>query len=847
MLNNSVINLLFILICFISSDLYGAFKLIPASITESQAILYADVAAHDFPEILTSDNPHKSEPTEWYYYQAGKLSHKLQSNKKYLKQLSNKAEPLSIKVTKLSQGKVESGYINYNSFMKFTEFLQRYFEKIMNSTSNIADVLAITKQDLKSRLNFLSQSNTINLITGIALSLPEDIKENIFKLNTPEKQLEYINDLNIDINIDEFKKHFKAKNFNLDEAKLTKKTIIDLIEKTLTNQDEFVFITVLHRFFHNQTIENESLLNEPYQELLSELSPDIFQILFDKDKIKTINKIFKLFIKNNFTIKYDTIRKPVNHFTIEEVPPHLAALRGYIGNDCSSSQSWAFPYSAFEHVFFIKNSQGKAKGYITMTIVKIYNNEKAIYIKDIVGPTLSADVAEMALHALYKVKKHYGASTMTIATNSFTSSDNQNRSIVTRLKTYNMFKNTEYKPQIYFDSEIRDILGELELSSKKYDAESRHDRGAVFVPQENIQKSLEIKPSPQTKYNNYFPTRLTEEVVRTGIEILTSENKQKEESFLKRLSNNDSIEFLTVKHIFDNEPLFFLDEYYSGINTHLRSYNIKLTKSFINSHPNLFFKGHFRSEDALEYDDDKYAKHTENLILYAMENNKVDNEQIKLIKENINRFLKNKNFLKTIKKMLRSENPKSITTALHLTEIIPSDLREKIKIPKALKNNIISDVIKTMKESQGYDLNYVADDFVSKDFQNRLHKLQYYAPDNLESYYEKIEKYLKLKFLTLADFKDNKTFDEYVKNDHLKCLDAFKTKDKELLKKSHQYALDIISSSRNIKSIMQIIALHSKVLEINPNFKKSVIQFQNNNKEALINKKLKNCNVLSSF
>ena len=135
--------------------------------------------------------------------------------------------------------------------------------------------------------------------------------------------------------------------------------------------------------------------HETIRETLSQIDESKIRVIAEKDTRKKSAKEIagdNQVIEKRLILRIKAIEKQTNKhkttetakerkkvLTLVEVHPLLSVFRGYIGGDCATSCSFAYPYSPEEKVFFILNKKGEDVGYLNGTIVNLENGGQSFF------------------------------------------------------------------------------------------------------------------------------------------------------------------------------------------------------------------------------------------------------------------------------------------------------------------------------------------------------------------------------------------------------------------------------------------------------------------------------------
>lgn len=473
------------------------------------------------------------------------------------------------------------------------------------------------------------------MITGVLQAVPKDKRAEIFKVGDPTAQLKMIRELNISEGT--FRQsRFQAERYGMNSQTTTLNDVLSIIEVKINSQFEFLtqlgLLAVLKRV-SNQQLQlfnsldlNKLLLPSDFNFLDKDASSGLSDIHAEIAKRfpESIANLSKTFMQSVAAIPKQWFHKTMAsvevlqpYMKIVEVHPYLGIYRGCLGGDCSTTHSSMYPYSPWEHVFFIQ-VQGKFVGYVSATRVTTYD-ETALYLKDVTGRNLTADQAEAVVYAFSKVYPHYGTKKYLLAAHKFTAAENHFRHLIDRLALFNGGSASDGKPQaslvpIFFkDHAIREFiqLNAEFYSGAGYDHPGRHQYGAIFAPRsEQFFKNYAVSYKLETigaiipktsKEALVYALRLLANDVNANISGIVGINEQEVRDLIYRLKNIQGLK---------------LDEFYRSIEVHFKRYDIEMSRSFRQNLESLFMLGHLNSADAFTTQDE--AQRNESERYFAM-------------------------------------------------------------------------------------------------------------------------------------------------------------------------------------------------------------------------------------
>lgn len=163
---------------------------------------------------------------------------------------------------------------------------------------------------------------------------------------------------------------------------------------------------------------------------------------------------------------------------IEEVPPELGIFRGFFGQDCATSESFAYVNSPLEHTFFIYSDDGKPLAYAAGTQI-FFNGKRAFYLHTINGPDITPIQVDQVFRAFYQLRAKLNSDAIVFPIPDRVS-QNMNYALIKSIYLKNI---GDGKPGAitYRDSPVR---GELnQTTHAPYDREDKNTLGIAYSPE----------------------------------------------------------------------------------------------------------------------------------------------------------------------------------------------------------------------------------------------------------------------------------------------------------------------------------------------------------------------------
>lgn len=532
---------------------------------------------------------------------------------------AEKPDPITIEVkTKQIENKM-SLVLNDEQFRTLKELSVQAVTDLIseNSKNGIEDLKKITIQKIGKSL--LGGADSVRgLITGVLQVLPPEKRGPLFKAGEPALQLQMLRELNITDNLLR-SGGFQGERFGLDSKKMTVQQVFALIESKLNvHQDLLVHIGALQILGRMNPEDLKKSLKKTDRLLLASdfgfveggenafvlnISKEL-QSQFPKEAklTKALEQALAVVPKQWFERKKAQVELLTPYVRIVEVHPYLAVYRGCIGGDCSTSNSPMYPYSPWEHVYYIVRPDGAMVGYITATRINA-GGKATLYLKDISGPTLAPDMLEVILHALGQIYPYYKVQQFSLASHAFTDRENHFVSLQNALAKYNDRPGASVGPVVseratFLDSEIRQFIltNSIFASASAYDSPARHTTAVVFQPQLDMSRYA-VTYSVGTL--SPFKPKTPRDSLIFALRMLLADEK----ADISSIPNLDEMEVRGVLGNLKNMKRLGLDAYYQDISYVFKNYGIELSRSFRQDFENFFIEGHLNARDAFTHQD----------------------------------------------------------------------------------------------------------------------------------------------------------------------------------------------------------------------------------------------------
>jgi hypothetical protein len=313
---------------------------------------------------------------------------------------------------------------------------------------------------------------------------------------------------------------------------------------------------------------------------------------------------------------------------LTEVPPVVGIFRGCTGGDCSSQFSFPYPNDPHERVFFIEDTHGELKGYVSATEVMATeaNGEPSLYVITISGKRVSGADTELIFRALDWEKSKLGVKSILLPEPS------RLNSLINFPEPRGIYeKYTHQKPLVsiqYQDPDLRRIIEQYQsphhYNQGEYDHMKQNEKGVILKFHDSSSKKLKIHYEVRTQVevvarplNQIQNSEILEfllelkhsgrnKLVERMIQIPAIESRINQEYFIKLthlLKECQEKEGASLTaHAFENQVQLSLSE-------------MGLATDYLKGHPHLIYPGLVRCQDAFSQD---WIDRTSKLIVKDM-------------------------------------------------------------------------------------------------------------------------------------------------------------------------------------------------------------------------------------
>lgn len=174
-----------------------------------------------------------------------------------------------------------------------------------------------------------------------------------------------------------------------------------------------------------------------------------------------------------------------------EVHPDLAVLRGFVGNDCSTSVSFGFPYSPYERTYYVTDSEYRFLGYIALSLVE-FQGERSIFFHTIAGPNITHAMADMLVRGFYQMRETIGGKTLLLPEDHRISENINFFPIDDIMKKYG--RRAQAERVTWLDRDYRGIIGSMGSQMFYDDPNRNHSGRAINVDTADLTITTSTRP-----------------------------------------------------------------------------------------------------------------------------------------------------------------------------------------------------------------------------------------------------------------------------------------------------------------------------------------------------------------
>ncbi len=257
-------------------------------------------------------------------------------------------------------------------------------------------------------------------VTGLINTLPAERRKALFKLPLAQKLAVLDREMPEDI----VGRGFDPSQHGLEAAGLDKREALRLLRAEIERRKEFLDAAMPHMILqrHDGVIPGPGYMMHQRAQEAGEAQLDWFldpQSLAErframlgplarKDKrTEEILAAIRQDAKRVADAQIATDATLSGTVVLQEMPPDLAILYGFVGGNCATKYSSPYPNSPMERVFFVYDGKGRIKGYAAGTLLEA-EGTRAFYAHTISGRDISSADVHLLLQGLQHSRKKLG-------------------------------------------------------------------------------------------------------------------------------------------------------------------------------------------------------------------------------------------------------------------------------------------------------------------------------------------------------------------------------------------------------------------------------------------------------
>jgi hypothetical protein len=562
-----------LLVSFVGFGAHAAMELPPELHTESEFSTWKQHVIGLVPEIATSTSHPLSSNIEGYISKEQALVKMLRENHRYMAEAESRPPLQTFKIIRGATDQVRgpvagprwASELQAVGYQRAFNQQRPYFRKaILDSLADAQKTFSVKIFAGLSRLltpeerALLSEPNPISKWAAIA--------EILFR-----KDMQWI------------RANFDATLFGLTRPDWRLEDLGTLISETSVPRERNLAVNIerlYSRANHAWFIEED-------------LAPELKELVGNDPKLIKFLRELKKNLAKRFAVHDGIVRQAfVNReLVLRELPPYLAIYRGCVGNDCSTTHSYAFPYSPFERNWWIEDTEGKHLGYVSGNITLV-DGKPTLYIRDVTGPGLLNNDITMILNGFYLAKKNFGAAKMTLADASF-SPQNHFPFQQVELVGYTDL-DCKMVDQDFQDFWIRNILTSSIGITAQYDSVNTHIAARLIerTPGELDGFRIETLEGEPTEQESIL---LNPERVWSAVSTAVQANSV---GLLAAVFGDKKVDLHEFLSLLRNDDQVTVREFYENVKNAFSLQDLPYSQNLAKKFESLFLIGHLNSTDA---------------------------------------------------------------------------------------------------------------------------------------------------------------------------------------------------------------------------------------------------------
>ncbi len=471
---------------------------------------------------------------------------------------------------------------------EFAESVRAHFQ------SNYASLLVENEEAFHERLRAdiqglagaVALEQTSGIIAGLSGVFPPEKRREILSKPALDERRKALREALLAADEAKIQSVFDSERFGIPRAEFTKTHAIELLDRAVNREIELTrAISILDVYTNGDvaaiSAENIQWFTAEESGLELSVDPQIFGRIRSQ-----ASKSFAIAEENV------EVEIPETELIVRELPPHLGVFRGCPGGDCSTSSSWAYPFSPLERDFFVylKGNRFQELGYVSGNITTV-KGKPTLFIRDITGKLMSPEHVDILIQGFAQVLREMGTKQMTIAAPNFHQAQNHFGPLKNRIiRAINPFSTVG---QTFGDVALRKRYLDQVVSSAHYDAPSIHTKVKLYDARSANARLPKVR------------------AVTINLEELTNGRGGVHE-LMQRIQiaySSRSVSFLSGAHpefrqwgsliaLLRNSSRRTLAQYYSELEKTFAKLGVTLSRSLRERYADLFVKGHLNASNA---------------------------------------------------------------------------------------------------------------------------------------------------------------------------------------------------------------------------------------------------------
>jgi hypothetical protein len=544
------------------------------------------------------------------------LADTVRADAKYMQAARQRPLPMTFKFYTVKQERRSQVAVNEEFITELAEYYKANYQALAKESVEEA-----TKRIDARILELVTAANaaqSMGIITGLGQAFPADQRREILGQKSLAARVASLKRALDGIKDGQLRESFDSERFGIARAKLTKAIAIDLLDSAVAREKELIqLVSIAELLSEEKTSAKEWTIGDVAWMLADGRDlPGFLDELPSADKFS--GALFGA-LKNQAKAAYTSeqqgviVEVPDKTLIVKEVPPYLGVFRGCTSGDCSTTHSWAYPFSPYERDYFVyeEGNPDLELGYISGNFLKV-NGIDTFMLRDMVGAKLSPAHIPIIIQGFAASLPFLGVNQMSITHEQFAIEENIYEPLWREIqKDISFLKEVRNEFQ---DGWIRERYLNPVVTSTEYDSVNRHRSGRLYDGALMAKHGLPVVRS--MLMNGNAP------LVEPGRKL--SQKEMLERIRHAYLANNpaflngmvaDYNEWAHLFAVLRNEGRQTLKDYYANVEAELKKAGLKLSNSVQRDFMELFFDGHMNAKGVFESRDKEELERTYAMIM----------------------------------------------------------------------------------------------------------------------------------------------------------------------------------------------------------------------------------------